>query len=128
MIYLRFFVSITRRHTRCALVTVVQTCALPICILHVNGCRTRRRRGARGTIPGVPRHAPSVGMHCGQGREGLQSLVAEQVRDRALGLGHIAEQSTRSEEHTSELQSLMRISYAVFCLKKKKRTNNTKTY
>src|SRR3546814_2904818 len=29
-------------------------------------------------------------------------------------------QQTRSEEHTSELQSLMRISYAVFCLKKKK--------
>src|SRR3546814_3713689 len=34
----------------------------------------------------------------------------------------------RSEEHTSELQSLMRISYAVFCLKKKnKQTNNTTT-
>src|SRR3546814_4008953 len=32
----------------------------------------------------------------------------------------------RSEEHTSELQSLMRISYAVFCLKKKKITSNTK--
>src|SRR3546814_4595936 len=32
----------------------------------------------------------------------------------------------RSEEHTSELQSLMRISYAVFCLKKKKRRGNTK--
>src|SRR3546814_6693810 len=32
----------------------------------------------------------------------------------------------RSEEHTSELQSLMRISYAVFCLKKKKTQNNTK--
>src|SRR3546814_3163177 len=31
---------------------------------------------------------------------------------------------TRSEEHTSELQSLMRISYAVFCLKKKKTTTN----
>src|SRR3546814_10844132 len=31
--------------------------------------------------------------------------------------------SVRSEEHTSELQSLMRISYAVFCLKKKKHTN-----
>src|SRR3546814_2529164 len=30
---------------------------------------------------------------------------------------------TRSEEHTSELQSLMRISYAVFCLKKKNNTN-----
>src|SRR3546814_3610977 len=34
--------------------------------------------------------------------------------------------STRSEEHTSELQSLMRISYAVFCLKKKKKALNTK--
>src|SRR3546814_1273466 len=32
----------------------------------------------------------------------------------------------RSEEHTSELQSLMRISYAVFCLKKKKKQNNKK--
>src|SRR3546814_1357445 len=31
----------------------------------------------------------------------------------------------RSEEHTSELQSLMRISYAVFCLKKKKTTNKS---
>src|SRR3546814_4951948 len=33
----------------------------------------------------------------------------------------------RSEEHTSELQSLMRISYAVFCLKKKKQLNNPNT-
>src|SRR3546814_1770077 len=33
----------------------------------------------------------------------------------------------RSEEHTSELQSLMRISYAVFCLKKKKKNRSTKT-
>src|SRR3546814_5606017 len=32
--------------------------------------------------------------------------------------------SVRSEEHTSELQSLMRISYAVFCLKKKQRKSN----
>src|SRR3546814_1143575 len=32
----------------------------------------------------------------------------------------------RSEEHTSELQSLMRISYAVFCLKKKKKSSTTK--
>src|SRR3546814_3902630 len=34
----------------------------------------------------------------------------------------------RSEEHTSELQSLMRISYAVFCLKKKKKTNIANYY
>src|SRR3546814_7557224 len=33
----------------------------------------------------------------------------------------------RSEEHTSELQSLMRISYAVFCLKKKKKNDRTKS-
>src|SRR3546814_7643630 len=38
-----------------------------------------------------------------------------------LGRGRTAQQE-RSEEHTSELQSLMRISYAVFCLKKKKTT------
>src|SRR3546814_4184147 len=36
---------------------------------------------------------------------------------------HIAVGQHRSEEHTSELQSLMRISYAVFCLKKKKTPN-----
>src|SRR3546814_5298223 len=35
-----------------------------------------------------------------------------------------AQHQSRSEEHTSELQSLMRISYAVFCLKKKKNNNN----
>src|SRR3546814_9224422 len=35
---------------------------------------------------------------------------------------------TRSEEHTSELQSLMRISYAVFCLKKKNNTEQQKEY
>src|SRR3546814_5864725 len=38
----------------------------------------------------------------------------------ALGLVAVAEHVDRSEEHTSELQSLMRISYAVFCLKTKK--------
>src|SRR3546814_8183313 len=44
-----------------------------------------------------------------------------------LGKGNIdADVIGRSEEHTSELQSLMRISYAVFCLKKKKTTKTTK--
>src|SRR3546814_8434132 len=38
---------------------------------------------------------------------------------RDAGDEHIASLKARSEEHTSELQSLMRISYAVFCLKKK---------
>src|SRR3546814_10579416 len=39
----------------------------------------------------------------------------------------IRKADTRSEEHTSELQSLMRISYAVFCLKKRKQHNNPNT-
>src|SRR3546814_7433404 len=57
-------------------------------------------------------------------------LVAEllglfQVVRRQQHGGAGAVQLARSEEHTSELQSLMRISYAVFCLKKKKSTNTT---
>src|SRR3546814_8651948 len=44
------------------------------------------------------------------------------MADRDMDLVGLANGGTgRSEEHTSELQSLMRISYAVFCLKKKKR-------
>src|SRR3546814_8923840 len=38
---------------------------------------------------------------------------------------NVGQQDKRSEEHTSELQSLMRSSYAVFCLKKKKKTMQT---
>src|SRR3546814_6563440 len=41
-----------------------------------------------------------------------------------LGPQELAAGALRSEEHTSELQSLMRISYAVFCLKKKKKKTN----
>src|SRR3546814_8640824 len=79
----------------------------------------------------------------GAGRIGLaeQRLVAERRlregdrRQRLVGgimckqmlLPRLAMELPRSEEHTSELQSLMRISYAVFCLKKKKNksTDNT---
>src|SRR3546814_14047855 len=42
------------------------------------------------------------------------------------GRRRVRRRQARSEEHTSELQSLMRISYAVFCLKKKKKTNTEK--
>src|SRR3546814_5265732 len=44
---------------------------------------------------------------------------------RVLGDATPSEHRLRSEEHTSELQSLMRISYAVFCLKKKKNKRET---
>src|SRR3546814_9919451 len=52
--------------------------------------------------------------------------VGGEVADDPLDEGHLLDQrhAERSEEHTSELQSLMRISYAVFCLKKKKTTNH----
>src|SRR3546814_3083078 len=43
----------------------------------------------------------------------------QHVDERGVAAGRLGE--PRSEEHTSELQSLMRISYAVFCLKKKKK-------
>src|SRR3546814_3995620 len=42
------------------------------------------------------------------------------VQDRTRLIGRLRPKNRRSEEHTSELQSLMRISYTVFCLKKKK--------
>src|SRR3546814_5961087 len=51
------------------------------------------------------------------------SMDTEAVR-RAVTVGPSS--TTRSEEHTSELQSLMRISYAVFCLKKKKKIKQPK--
>src|SRR3546814_1664580 len=50
-------------------------------------------------------------------RRGVRHRVE---RGRGVVARHVHEGATRSEEHTSELQSLMRISYAVFCLKKKK--------
>src|SRR3546814_4350646 len=55
-------------------------------------------------------------------------IAHSDVLARAVGLDLVAAgwrptvEGYRSEEHTSELQSLMRISYAVFCLKKKKKT------
>src|SRR3546814_2967640 len=70
----------------------------------------RARRGAQGSGLGAVR--PGRSRRPDQHR---QQETAARLRRRR-----------RSEEHTSELQSLMRISYAVFCLKKKKQIKNTK--
>src|SRR3546814_7796018 len=51
--------------------------------------------------------------------------VVQRHLDRAFDPSRLARARWRSEEHTSELQSLMRISYAVFCLKKKNTFTNT---
>src|SRR3546814_7051018 len=55
----------------------------------------------------------------------LVDPVKQIQHDRRANVG-IVEKIGRSEEHTSELQSLMRISYAVFCLKKKKKNKKDK--
>src|SRR3546814_1307313 len=55
--------------------------------------------------------------------EDQRNLLAAAERAELRGFEMSAQ--TRSEEHTSELQSLMRISYAVFCLKKKTQHNTT---
>src|SRR3546814_4460138 len=123
-----FFFSSRRRHTRCALVTGVQTCALPIF--------------ARPTPDGDP-----ITSTYGYAYQFDATRFAPYLRDYAVARGTVRTEgkvvrveqhpetgdvtalhleSGRSEEHTSELQSLMRISYAVFCLKKKIR-NNTNT-
>src|SRR3546814_3027147 len=59
-----------------------------------------------------------------RGREARWACKAGHPRRAGAGIRRQAVQTGRSEEHTSELQSLMRNSYAVFCLKKKKPTEN----
>src|SRR3546814_4808119 len=62
-----------------------------------------------------------------QGRESEIELALAEVMAKATASGpSLAAISFRSEEHTSELQSLMSISYAVFCLKKKKHIKTCK--
>src|SRR3546814_9162502 len=57
--------------------------------------------------------------------DALRNVVLVENGDLALGVRQQQRDCSRSEEHTSELQSLMRISYAVFCLKKKQKNTNT---
>src|SRR3546814_1028058 len=68
-------------------------------------------------------HRALAGRIVSRRRIGKQAGVGPEVQNSAPLLAHVA----RSEEHTSELQSLMRISYAVFCLKKKKTTKKCRS-
>src|SRR3546814_5742408 len=94
----------------------------------------QRTRDASGYVDGFPVrvHAPAEAGRKGAAAILIRSLSTAQddvphtgmlrygdaPKIPALALSNVA--ADRSEEHTSELQSLMRISYAVFCLKKKK--------
>src|SRR3546814_5050768 len=62
-----------------------------------------------------------VGLRVAQFRDGGRARLLDRLRRAVADEHRLAAPFDRSEEHTSELQSLMRISYAVFCLKKKKR-------
>src|SRR3546814_2594041 len=125
-ISISFFLSSRRRHTRCALVTGVQTCALPICRLDnwsVKSADAWRSRsiGLTTSIGDIdssgecPCTRVPVTTTWSSNSADLAGLLAEACSPVASW----ASTGMRSEEHTSELQSLMRISYAVFCLKKK---------
>src|SRR3546814_1627819 len=65
---------------------------------------------ARNSLMGQP--LPEFG-------HGIDGVIQVMRSDQHIGVEQIDHALGRSEEHTSELQSLMRISYAVFCLKKK---------
>src|SRR3546814_6524866 len=62
-------------------------------------------------------HAGHLLAEPGKPARGASTIIVEDGRILSIADGHQA--AGRSEEHTSELQSLMRTSYAVFCLKKK---------
>src|SRR3546814_6983589 len=80
----------------------------------------RHRRRALGYADPRPGSGPGV-------RSG-QDIPHQCRRVRAGGQSVHRPERCRSEEHTSELQSLMRISYAVFCLKKKKKIHHITKY
>src|SRR3546814_2045980 len=101
----------------------------------IDGIRERQGFGRQmGRVYAKAAFVPTRGLDRGCGfLKGAKSLSDHAPHDEGDGhhqhdqwkrdmLQHLAH-GLRSEEHTSELQSLMRISYAVFCLKKKKKKN-----
>src|SRR3546814_6197757 len=87
------------------------------------GEELRRRAGHR--VRPCPRQRHGGAWPVGQG--GLISAPCSPEERRPRAGVFFSRILRRSEEHTSELQSLMRISYAVFCLKKKKKQHNLTT-
>src|SRR3546814_8374690 len=87
--------------------------------------------GMVGSVGGMVGSVPGVGAGGGEGSGPMGGAWVGSAIGVGIGTGDDpihehrsgSSSSPRSEEHTSELQSLMRISYAVFCLKKTKTTN-----
>src|SRR3546814_5979162 len=78
---------------------------------------TRDVRDKLRTVPGVRR----IDLHGLRPQRVYMEASVAKLAQLGISLGAVL-RAVRSEEHTSELQSLMRISYAVFCLKKKNET------
>src|SRR3546814_8887819 len=123
-----FFCSSRRRHTRCALVTGVQTCALPIYSADVHS-RTWSAKMNQTTLspePGTSSATPTAadiklgdGADTSSSKAGTRDKISAEAQKLKGKAGEKASEYARSEEHTSEIQSLMRNSYAVICVKKK---------
>src|SRR3546814_9430879 len=75
-----------------------------------------------GMWPTIAQSPASGDLGCIESWAGPAAPQVDEPRGAARPSARCDGPGRRSEEHTSELQSLMRISYAVFCLKKKKRT------
>src|SRR3546814_1314664 len=101
--------------------------ALDPLVLHPNPRRLPGNQHARWIFQ-RPVDRRVVGLHRPiRTLDGKVPVQAGDVLLRIVGHRIGAHHDRRSEEHTSELQSLMRISYAVFCLKKKKYRHTIKT-
>src|SRR3546814_3508158 len=132
MLLFLFVFSSRRRHTRCALVTGVQTCALPI-LGHPELLTLRPLIGSISSLGDSPEEfahrdfrEPALEDLCDRERAFFANALGQRPNDPvpAGPLKAGIPDLVRSEEHTSELQSLMRIPYAVFCLRKTKAKNN----
>src|SRR3546814_10869075 len=96
---------------------------------HGFGLELGQDHGLGAEIPGPQQHRIAADMaegHHAQARIGARPAIPRQMPPRLIARKQVA--VGRSEEHTSELQSLMRISYAVFCLKKKTNISHIRLY
>src|SRR3546814_1159682 len=90
-------------------------------------CAFDFRKAGADTIHHLPRIGAAQGDHQPLNRFGLTDFADRAIARQAAGSDRrqIAQPNDRSEEHTSELQSLMRITYAVYFLNKNTRINTT---
>src|SRR3546814_9716050 len=130
MFFVCFFFSSRRRHTRCALVTGVQTCALPICAIaqlydlisrsaafgpvqvgeYLEGIAETLSKSLLGDTPTIHIRVEAEPLAVAAEHAVTLGLIVNELATNAVKYAFPT--GARSEEHTAELQSLMRSSYA----------------